>query len=226
MVEFWEPERPSPETLCFSIFDLEFPPEESELKSRFRERTLKGEFRHPDRGGTDKGFRELKEAYDFLLPFCNLNTKVVVETRTNDGFLISDLGKGLGSTVNGTECETCIGKGYYSVTRFEYPRTSRSSTCRSCNGLGYAYKRRSKNYFGYGDTFICLNCMGLGELNRERKEVTRIYKCSKCEGKGETRVFNPAFQKGAMSLGNKRPHNKKQKKEVVKNPLFKYRETV
>lgn len=223
MSNLWEPERPSPENLCLSIFDLEFPPQEDELKSRFRERTMKGSLRHPDKGGTDKGFRELKEAYNFLLPFCNLQSKESFELRTNEGYLISDLGQGLGSTINGAECTTCKGQGHYSVTGEERVRVSNVTRCLTCEGLGYGFKFTRGFSFDLG---TCLSCQGTGLGNYERQEVTKVYRCSKCEGTGEIRIFNPLLQKGAMSLSPKRPHNKQQKKVVVKNSLFKYKETV
>ena len=219
MSNYWEPERPSPENLCLSIFDLEFPPKEDELKSRFRERTMKGSLRHPDKGGTDAGFRELKEAYDFLLPFCNINSKIVIDTRTIEGYLISDLGKGLGSTTNGTECKTCKGQGHYSVSSREYKREL-GDICKYCHGLGYGFLGRSSIIS------ICRNCKGTGGRAGNYITIDRIHRCSKCEGSGETRIFNPAFQKGAVSLSSKRTHNKQQKKVIVKNPLFQYKETV
>ena len=213
----------SPDLLCKIIFGLDFPPSEESLKSEFRSRTMKGEYRHPDRGGEHEKFIELKDAYEILLPYCNINSKQSFNPRTTNGTLISDLGKGLGSTTNGIECTTCIGQGHYSVTRIARTRLGSYTRCPECLGLGYGFRFRT----GFNpDTSICSICRGTGIKDFIGVEVTEEQKCSTCKGIGELPISNPVLQRGAFSLGTKSHNPRKSKKVKVANPLFKYKEKV
>ncbi len=213
----------SPDIICRVIFGLKFPPTEESLKSEFKSRTMNGEFRHPDRGGEHEKFIELKESYETLLPFCNINSKQSFNPRTTSGFLISDLGKGLGSTVNGVECTICTGKGHYSVTRIARTRLGSYTRCPECLGLGYRFKFRT----GFSlSTDVCSICRGTGIKDFIGVEVTEEVKCSTCKGIGELPISNPVLQKGGLSLQSKSNKSKRVKKVVVPNPLFKYKEKV
>ena len=213
----------SPDIICRVIFGLEFPPTEESLKSEFKSRTMNGEFRHPDRGGEHEKFIELKESYETLLPFCNINSKQSFNPRTTSGFLISDLGKGLGSTVNGVECNICEGQGYFSITVLKTVPGSRRSRCGVCEGLGYRFRL----ILGFSlETGLCKECGGSGISNLVRVEVTELTRCSTCKGIGELPISNPVLQKGGLSLQSKNHKPKKVKKVSVPNPLFKYKELV
>ena len=213
----------SPDLLCKIIFGLDFPPNEESLKSEFRSRTMKGEYRHPDRGGEHEKFIELKDAYETLLPYCNINSKQSFNSRTTNGYLISDLGKGLGFTVNGIECDPCQGKGYYSVTSLRPVSGSRGHKCGVCEGLGYRFRLT----LGFSiDTGLCKECNGSGVSNVVRVEVTESVRCSTCKGVGELPISNPVLQRGAFSLGTKAHNLRKEKKSKGPNPLFKYKEKV
>ncbi len=214
----------SPDILCRVIFGLKFPPTEESLKSQFKSRTMNGEFRHPDRGGEHEKFIELKDAYETLLPFCNINSKTAFESFTKEGYSVTTLGKGLGSTVNGVECNTCEGQGYFSITGLKTVRGTGRTRCISCNGLGYGFQfsRNSLNI----ETRICEECQGSGISGLVRVEVTELTRCSSCKGIGELPISNPVLQKGGLSLQSKSHKPKKVKKAKVPNPLFKYKELV
>ena len=177
----------TPEILSQRIFSLRFPLDESSLKSKFRQMCLKGEYRHPDTGGTEKDFIVMNEAYHTLLPYCSLNT-TVVPTRTVDGRSLETLGKGLGNTINGVSCDVCEGQGFYSV---KVPRGRYIEPCVSC--------RYSSGFHIFkGRLHLCRGCGGSGNRTKFRTEDTVFHVCRTCEGVGEVRLFNPVFQRGGI----------------------------
>ena len=50
----------------YKILDIHKTANDKEIKKAFLKKSLKGEYRHPDKGGSEEKFKELKEAYDIL----------------------------------------------------------------------------------------------------------------------------------------------------------------
>ncbi len=212
--------------VCQGLFGLQFPPGREDLDKRYRQLCLKGPYRHPDLGGTHDSFTRLGQVYSEMKTYCSLKTpEYATVLRTREGTLISDLGKGLGNTVNGVSCEQCRTKGYV-IRSFQVPdpnglgscsgcegrglvrrKSSTSMDCRSCRGSG-----RFKTFSGFNVvcktcggkgkwtkifTDLCMMCFGLGEA-RGYVFKEEYVTCFKCEGSGEIRIMNPVIQKGAI----------------------------
>ncbi len=177
----------TPEILSQRIFGLLFPLGEKDLRSKYRQMCLKGEYRHPDAGGTEKDFIVMQKAYEFLIPYCSLNI-TLISNKTVNGIELSSLGKGLGTTVNGVSCEVCEGQGYYSI---KIPQGGVLTPCMSC--------RYSTGFHVFKGVFhICRACGGTGKRRINQTFDTIFHICRTCEGVGEVRLFNPVFQRGGI----------------------------
>lgn len=185
-------------SLCKRIFNLDFPPTETELKLRFR--ALSKE-RHPDTGGSHEAFIELKEAYDMLLGYTTVARKYV--DRTSEGDLLVDLGRGLGPTTNGAHCKKCGGMGYKietrvtSYSRIECPFCQ--TRCGRCAGKGRLINGQCPECIGSG-IFINPNCTSCNRSTLYSKLIqAQVYiTCSPCGGRGEIEIMNPVLPKGGM----------------------------
>jgi DnaJ-class molecular chaperone len=130
-----------------------------------------------------------------------------------DGTPLTELGRGLGPTINGRPCPTCHGSGYYQATEQAvcpdcryygafglglafrcwkctgtgvFKRNGRSvGTCFSCNGKGWRQVPFSA---------ICPTCHGT--MRVPGKKIARYYRCTECKGTGEVVVLNPVLPKG------------------------------
>lgn len=183
----------SPEQLAKQVFNLELPTTLSMLKSAFRAAARKA---HSDVGGSDEAFRQVKSAYDMLLPLA-----LVVDTaeqkvlKTVNDIPLSELG--LGRKDNGSPCPRCESRGYTKSTydtaapylQFELRR------CSDCNGSG-RFTLRS------GRKVVCKRCYGIGSCHTRQRYTPKLetfyFVCSGCEGTGEIKVFNPVIIKGAI----------------------------
>lgn len=141
---------------------------EGALKSAFRRKSLET---HPDQGGNNEDFIQVKEAYDLLVASDMILriSKKEEQARTVCGTLLNKLGKGLSVTKSGVKCEDCSGKGY-----IEQPVAGHSwQTCPYCHGK---YKLTE---------LPCRKCGGDGKFRRNGKVVG---KCFQCDGSG---IFRP-----------------------------------
>ena len=184
--------------LCQRIFNLNFPPTEIELKSKFRDLAHKS---HPDRGGSAEVFRELRDAYDMLLGYTTEAKKYI--DKTTQGDLLVDLGQGLGPTTNGDHCKGCNSLGYRVETRstgnIQQPCPFCDTKCGRCAGRGKLTSGPCPECQGRG-TFInhyCTFCRGRRYWSKPL--MTQVYvTCSTCGGKGEIWIMNPVLPKGAV----------------------------
>ncbi len=69
----FDSEEPEPETLepdyPYNVFGLKKSASNDDMKKAYRKSVLK---EHPDKGGTNEGFRKIQEAWDYFKNFCKL----------------------------------------------------------------------------------------------------------------------------------------------------------
>lgn len=210
-------------TFAKQHFNLSLPFSIGDLKKAHRK--ISREL-HPDLGGDTEKFKEMQEAYDFLLELQGKSFGIFQETeidgvieQTVDGIILSDLGLGLGPTTNGKDCPRCDHRGYtvrygrkWTVCEYcdDYGLAPREFPCHACNGTGKFTQRRSEK------TVDCRKCNGTGVFKhpylkmrcpRCRGDKTiwgkdsnsPIYEvCYECKGKGEIEIWNPVLPKGAL----------------------------
>lgn len=181
------------EILARRYFKVELPVLSSVLKSAFRQAAKKF---HTDTGGDKEEFIRMKSVYDSIQQAglavesdSNLPAGSWKTLRTVDGTPLTELGLGLGPTVNGRECDRCDAKGYTSYV------DRQRVTCQSCGGFG-----NSRRHWFY---HRCDICRGRGTVERG-PAITRYHKCGACEGKGEIKIYNPVILKGAMSQAQRK----------------------
>ncbi len=156
------------------IIGISLPTTANALKSAFRRRSREV---HPDHSiATDATirFQELTAAYEFaqlqrdwLLRDDGTENKpaMCVDGKT----LLSDLGQGLGPTVNGKPCAPCGGKGFQSYTsEFDY------EPCKDCRTSWLGLFTEIVEY-------RCRRCGGDGNFKRNSKAVGD---CRGCNGRG------------------------------------------
>lgn len=197
------------------------------LNNSFTEKELKQAYRHlarkhhPDAGGMEELFKIIVKAYETLQDFClTLNNTVPSQENTVEEIRLTDLGRGLGPTINGLPCHNCEGLGYTTSYGHKYIICDHCDdnglifpefSCRPCNGTGKFEQIRSKkivdcrvckgsgifvNYRKW--KVICHYCYG-GKTLWTDDEVSPIYhKCSICNGTGEIEMMNPVLPKGAL----------------------------
>lgn len=162
-------------------FNVELPVLSAVLKSAFRSASRRF---HPDMGGTDEQFKEMKRVYDaiqdaglLVQSSKDMNQAGARLLRTVDGTLLSDLGLGLGPTTNGRDCDTCSGFGYRSWTE----PIRRMVQCNRCAGRG------------------CWKCWNTGREEKTVGQSTIKYaRCGTCNGTGEIKIYNPVILKGSI----------------------------
>lgn len=208
------------------IIDIKLPTTANALKSAFRRRSRQV---HPDHSiavDAKTQFQALAAAYEFVQLqrdwiLCD-DGSANSPAQCVDGTLLSDLGQGLGATVNGRPCEPCSGKGFqsYHDDLFAYTPCKDCRTrwltvfravieyrCRRCGGDGN-FKRHGKaigpckGCSGNGwikaktSSNHCVTCKGAGKIKNEGMLLHN--KCSNCKGTGELLVFNPVIPKGLL----------------------------
>lgn len=186
------------------------------LRTAFRRQSR---LEHPDTSKHPEAaarFRKVVEAYGVLKvdsSALELSTEEVRTATTTDGTSLSELGNGLGFNINGIECDDCKGQGYRRYTEgsrhrcpacFDpFPWNTRAGICKKCRGTG-RFVRNGE------DRGICFTCQGSGRFKKvcpicrgsgfidSGKPTCYYVKCAKCEGCGETRIFNPVLPKGLL----------------------------
>jgi DnaJ-class molecular chaperone len=189
-----------------AVLGLRFPMTMETLKVAYRASARKS---HPDAGGNSEKFRKVQEAYEYL---CDLNEfadedgKVVGPATTRDGRALHDLGRGLGPTKNGRPCDDCRGVGYHTIRDIRaWDRCNCAVDCYRCTGTGRIADKRGGPFGLFGrDCPACFGsglgvlknhkrCRGTGKI--ARGESVSYSACTKCNGCGETEMFNPVFPK-------------------------------
>lgn len=180
---------------CAMILNIQLPTTVDEIKAAFRQRSKEGPYRHPDVGGSGSQFRQLVDAFNFLkdgnipgtIKSGTAEEKIRSASYTQDGHLLVELGKGLGSTKNGSRCESCNGKGYAtSLSRTKW------DSCRICRGRGFVRHHS-------GAEKRCWKCFGMGGMHVAAPSEAFHFFCHKCNGTGEIELFNPVFPKMRVS---------------------------
>ncbi len=208
--------------LAKKFFNLELPVRLPELKKAYRAACVR---LHPDKGGDAKGFVEMSAVYENILELASKTTGVIeddgdVSYMTEvEGTPIHELGKGLGSTKNGKDCDYCSRKGY----KINYGQcwdicdTCLGSgiglefiLCKSCRGRGRfdlidGRVVDCKQCGGTGEIggsprrgTWCRKCTGTGRMCVEDSDKIFYTKCVKCGGAGEIEIFNPVLPKGRL----------------------------
>lgn len=201
------------------LFDIQLPTTSVSLKKAYRQACLTN---HPDRGGDEETFKEVQRVYEELVKYpsyiftdADFQTQTIPLTR--EGIPLHELGLGLGSLVNGTDCPRCNHRGYL-IEYGDHFRVCdycnlgvvpREFPCRSCKGTGkYTQKRgRVVNCYRCKGTgkfkhpthkMWCPKCHGGMTIRDTNKEKVYYIKCVHCDGKGELPMFNPVLPKGLL----------------------------
>lgn len=208
------------------IMDITLPSSKLEIRKSYRRLAF---MRHPDRGGSEEGFKELTSAFELLkdLGTEEIEEGVAKESRaTLDGTPLRDLGKGYPLTEHARSCDTCLGKGYrmYSERRICYACRSTGYklevACKKCSGTGVFKKDgrvigkcyacdgkkvvnqnvHSIPFFRRSMCEVCDICKGEGIVNNP---TAHFIKCDDCSGVGELKMWNPALPRGYLHAGKK-----------------------
>jgi len=145
-----------------------------ELLSAYRREAV---IRHPDRGGSNNQFQELTDAFNFMKPLAQINKKedeCNVASKTEDGTLVSELGKGLPLNKNACTCEECNGLGYHA----RKIASGASIKCPKCIGHGIL-------------SYDCKKCSGRGKLEDGKT-------CILCKGTG---LYFPRLSREEIESG-------------------------
>lgn len=201
---------PNSISLQLKVLDLRSPFTKEELVHAYRTKAFET---HPDKGGNPDNFKKVQEAYETLFDLCVLSSNGTTESsKTVEGCSLTDLGKGLGATVNSKDCPECKGKGWFESTHITYGNLS---FCPVCGGRG-----QIKTIFNYPifsalewkNWRHCRRCLGLGYLNCKEISHKTIHYCTNCKGTGQVEIHNPVLQKGRFT-SNKPSQTKTQKKK-------------
>ena len=178
-----------------NLLGLTLPTTENALKTHYKRKSRE---EHPDTSKHPKAaerFMAVKDAYDTLKKArCfDLDSEDVAITRTEQGDLLSDLGKGLGPTTNGRPCSSCESTGYTTWSErlaerctdcHQTPDGRWEYTCRRCEGTG-TFK---VNGVSKGE---CYTCKGTGwrKPKNQKRTQNRVWGfgtfvnvCKKCDG--------------------------------------------
>lgn len=174
------------ELLAYKYFNVELPVISSVLKSAFRAASKR---LHTDVGGSHDEFIRMKATYDAIQKMgLVVNTEDAPKTNGSpleiyaDGTPLTELGLGLGPTVNGKPCDGCSGRGYN-------PYTHQTMVRCNCARIRFDFPRR---WLG------CAKCHYRGEYPVGQPQ-TRYARCGVCNGAGEIKIYNPVILKGAMT---------------------------
>lgn len=140
---------------------------------------------------------------------------------TTSGTSLSELGLGLGPTVNGLDCGDCNHRGYqirfghhYVVceTCDKYGLAYPVFPCRPCKGTGQFTQIRSRRVVNYrickgSGKFentkthkrFCWRCGGSKTLTNPDPSKSHYDLCLTCMGTGEVQIYNPVLPKSALA---------------------------
>jgi DnaJ domain len=179
------------------ILNLPMPFTKEELNQAFRKMAFKY---HPDMGGDEKHFIAIKKAYDELLAITpeNPSKDTSDNTRTYEGQLISNLGKGLGDLINSSDCPECHASGYKIITHIN---TTYDEVCPNCAGKGYVWTSKHYSFFSlfsFSGMERCTRCQGRGGFGRHENPHITYHFCYHCNGTGQIEIPNPALPKNRV----------------------------
>jgi hypothetical protein len=147
-----------------TVLRISLPTTENVVRTTFRRRAR---LEHPDVSShplAHDRFCRLQEAYQQLLEdpsSVEFSKKIALVTHTVDGIVLSELGKGLGPTINTIECVDCKGFGYQ---KFEDDLRGRCPIC--CNI--FEPLRLTKS---------CGRCRGTGRFVRAGRDQGICFVC-------------------------------------------------
>jgi DnaJ-class molecular chaperone len=216
-------------TLISNYFGLTPPVTKSALIKRFRELAKE---KHPDTGGSDEAFKELKLNFDAAIGFAVDDSQQERDaTHTIDGVPLINLGYGHPRHVSAVECDRCQRRGWIETVHYRYVHGTCDHTfpvpCKSCGRTGrYTNKRGEKvdcwscqstgwRRITVSDPYRCRKCYGLWWLGTTAESETVKVVCNKCDGVGEVILFNPVLQRGSIFTQPKRERRPKEKKRVL-----------
>lgn len=210
-----------------TVLGLLVPAEMGEIQKAFRRLAMDS---HPDRGGNIGRFEEVKNAYELL---CATPEAVRIGkndaariVKLSDGTPVKGLGRGFPITETATSCEECGGRGFVLQ---QIPVTSNCTACkgtgwltvacRFCGGKGCAGCRNTGKFVPFKvycrkrgvepspwefcpPRLECVECKGTGKILNGRTEH-RTFKCSRCHGVGEVKLFNPVLPRGQLRTRKK-----------------------
>jgi len=207
------------------VLGLVVPAEMGKIRKAFRRLAIDN---HPDRGGNVVRFEEVKNAYELL---CATPEAIRIGkndaariVKLSDGTPVKNLGRGFPITEAATTCEECDGQG------FRTHETPAKAVCSSCGGTGWltvdcrfcegkgcsrcrngkfvpfkAYCRR-RGLHPFWDfcppRLQCSACNGVGTVTNGKTE-RRTFRCPRCEGIGEVKLFNPVLPRGQLRSARK-----------------------
>jgi DnaJ-class molecular chaperone len=148
-------------SLAAKFFLLALPCTEEDLKLAYKRAAKRF---HPDMGGDPETFKQMRKAFDALIEAPEVllvGSHTDKREKTIEGFLLNELGLGLGPTTNGRDCTNCDHKGYTTIHETVF------LDCPKCEG--------------HGDIMLCRDCAGTGLFTLKNKNQV---KCRKCSGKG------------------------------------------
>lgn len=214
-------------TNSLKYFTLDLPVTEHALKSAFRSAARR---LHPDvnpLGAED--FKRMMQTYEAII-----KAGLVVQSdaqvddgrkRTTSGDLLSDLGLGLGPTINSRDCDQCHGEGYTASEDLRFIKCDLCTgccyvfQCRACFGTGQFTQRNQKKVpcnrcKATGSVPApsivdfwrlpprgargCPKCLATGRMGEGKKTFT-YHTCGACNGKGEVKIYNPVILKGSLT---------------------------
>ena len=184
-----------------AVLNIAPPFTSAELLSAYRR---EASFRHPDRGGSERLFTELTDAYNFMKALAAPTVDECSVTR--EGTPLSQLGKGFPLTKSACTCSQCDGRGYTEETMDREATISCpkclghgiiSHTCKKCNSTGKVDGKPCRTCSGSGRFFPRLqdkeiiervsrsNSGSLIEILPSRKMSNMLGKiCFECNGEG------------------------------------------
>ena len=171
------------------FFGVQLPVLSTVLKSAFRAASKR---LHTDVGGSHDEFVAMKATYDAIQKMGLVVQTDGIQSPNGspleiyaDGTPLTELGLGLGPTINGKPCDACGGRGYN-------PYSHQMMMQCSCS-------RGNFRYWQHG----CPKCRFRGEYPIGKPQ-TRYARCGVCEGTGEIKIYNPVILKGAMTQAQRK----------------------
>jgi DnaJ-class molecular chaperone len=204
--------------LAKDLLGLQLPTTKADLKLAFRNAVKRLRPDLANSQANDEEFIKIKTFYTKLVeqsPAWAFADTGAQDPKTTTGHLLSELGLGLGPTVNGKDCNVCQHRGYTII------ELSGLTRCTRCIGAGFAYEDTCSRCKGSGKFVkngrpvgVCFSCRGTGKPLRPRLNLcsrchgrgsinvpanTKEYHlCYTCKGVGEIEIFNPVIPKGRL----------------------------